>query len=99
MLLLKVDNTCLSAKAKNTSKSQSKTRLVHTFVHVVLFFFPLSFLTLEGCTDTVESCFFLSGLQLNTHGPVPEVEAEGDTLTALVAAVHVVTGGICSRLG
>lgn len=40
--------------------------------------------------------FFSSGLQLSMQEHALGVEAEGGTLTVLVAAVHAVTGGMCS---
>lgn len=40
--------------------------------------------------------FFLPGLQLSMQEHALGVEAEGGTLTVLVAAVHVVTGGMYS---
>lgn len=40
--------------------------------------------------------FFHPGLQLSMQEHALGVEAEGGTLTVLVAAVHVVTGGMYS---
>lgn len=40
--------------------------------------------------------FLFSGLQLSMQEHALGVEAEGDTLTVLVAVVHVVTGGMYS---